>query len=165
WEKRQLRSGACLRANVPTTLKLAGENSIDGDTILISRTSMTVKVDAPIELARGMSISLLLGDRRSYCEVPALVTHSAGRRQHLFFPDLTDEQEKQIERLAYSRRKSRRTLRDLQLNDRPLLSLAQIFLLAIRAVAIVPLGFFVPAPRADVDPIPSGRKTWAASVI
>jgi cellulose synthase (UDP-forming) len=165
WEKRQLRSGACLRANVPTTLRFSGEGSVDGDTILISRTSVTVKCDEPMELARGMSISLILGDRRSYCEVQALVAHSAGRRQHFFLPDLTDEQERQVERLVYSRRKAGRTLRDLQLNDRPLLSLAQIFLLAVRAVAIVPFGLFVPAPRADVDPIPSGRKTWAASVI
>jgi len=165
WEKRQLRSGACLRANVPTTLKPAGERSINGDTILISRTSVTVKLDEPLELAPGMSISLILGDRRWHCEVAALVAHSAGRRQHLFLPDLTDEQERQIERLAYSRRKAGRTLRDLQLNDRPLRSLAQIFLLAVRAVAIVPLGFFVPAPPADVNPKPSGGKTWAASVI
>ena len=165
WEKRQLRSGASLRANVPTTLKAAGERSINGETILISRTSLTVKVEAPMELAPGMSISLILGDRRSHCEISALVAHSAGRRQHLFLPDLTDEQERQIERLAYSRRKAGRSLRDFQLNDRPLLSLAQIFLLAVRAVAIVPLGLFVPAPRPNVDPIPSGRKTWAASVI
>jgi len=165
WEKRQLRSGTSLRANIPTTLKLSGERSINGDTILISRTTVTVKIDAPLELARGMSISLALGDRRSYCEVPALVAHSAGRRQHLFLPDLTDEQERQIERLAYSRRKSGLTLRDVQLNDRPLRSLAQIFLLAIRAVAIVPLGLFVPAPPVDVDPMPSGRKSWAASAL
>jgi cellulose synthase (UDP-forming) len=165
WEKRQLRSGACLRANVPVTLKLAGERSINGDTILISRSSVTVKFDAALELARGMSISLILGDRRSHCEVSALVAHSAGRRQDLFLPDLTDEQERQIERLAYSRRKAGRALRDFQLNDRPLRSLAQIFLLAVRAVAIVPLGLFAAAPPADVDPIPSGRKTWAASVI
>ncbi|HEY2468670.1 MAG TPA: UDP-forming cellulose synthase catalytic subunit [Terracidiphilus sp.] len=165
WERRQLRDGACLRAKVPATLKLTSDQGINGNTLLISRSSVTLKVDTSLELARGMSIMLVLGDRRSQCEVPALVAHSAGRRQHLFLPDLTDEQVRQIERLAYSRQRGSRSLLDFQHNDRPLRSLAQIFLLAIRGVVIVPLGLFVPAPSTEVDPIPSSRKSWAASIL
>lgn len=165
WEKRRVRSGASMRASVPARLTLSGDRIVSGDTILISRSSVTVKFKAPLELARGMSISLVLGDRRSYCEVLALVAHSEGRRQHLYLPDLSDEQERQIARLAYPRRKAGTTLHDIQLNDRPLQSLRQIMLLAVRAAIVVPLGLFVPAPPADVAPIPSGRKSWAASII
>lgn len=162
WERRQLRAGACLRTRIPARLKLSSDHGVDGDTILISRTSVTVKFDKPFDLARGTSVSLVLGDRRSCCEVPVLVAHSAGRRQHLFFPDLSDEQRRLIERLAYSY--SRRSLPNVRPSDRPLRSLLQIFLLAIRGVAIVPLGLFVPPPSTQVEPIPSGRKSWAASV-
>ena len=165
WEQRQLRSGASVRADVPAMLQFANGQRIDGDTVLISRTSVTVKIDKPVELARGMSISLVLGDRRSNCEIPALVAHSAGRSQHLFLPGLTDEQTGQVERLAFSGRRAGRSLRDSQLSDRPLRSLVQIFLLAVRGLAIVPLGLFAPRPPADADPAPSRRTRWAASAV
>ena len=166
WERRALKSGASLRANVPATLRLADDRKIEGDTILLSRTSATVKFRKPLELARGMSISLVLGDRKLYCEVPALVAHSAGRRQHLFLPDLTDEQERKIDKLTYSGRRGRRSLNS-QPSDRPLRSLVQIFLLAVRAVAILPLGLVMPPPavESEIDPIPSARKSWAACVV
>jgi cellulose synthase (UDP-forming) len=41
----------------------------------------------------------------------------------------------------------------------------QIFLLAVRGAAIVPLGLFTPSPSAEANPIPSGRKSWAAPVV
>lgn len=165
WERRQLRSGACLRVKIPATLRLAGDHAIQGDTLLVSRSSATLKIETPLELARGMSIMLTLGDRKSWCEVSALVAHSAGKRQDLFLPDLTDEQASQIERLAWGRSRGSRSLLDLQHNDRPLLSLTQIFLLAIRGVFLVPLGLFVPTPSVQAEPIPSGRKSWAASIL
>jgi cellulose synthase (UDP-forming) len=163
WERRQLRSGASLRARIPVTLKLSDDHCINGDTILIALTSATLKFDKAFDLARGMSISLRLGDRRSHCDVTALVAHSSGRHQHLFLPDLSPEQERQIERLAYAH--SRRSLQNYQLNDRPLRSLLQIFLLAVRGVAMVPLGLFVPPPATEAEPVPPGRKSWAVSVV
>ncbi len=165
WERRSLRSGACLRARVPASLRLARDRSFEGATVLLSRSSITVKCDKPLELARGMPISLALGDRRWQCEVPALVAHSAGRRQHLFLPDLPEEQERQIETLLDSRRKARGLLRDSRPDDSPLRSLAQIFFLAVRAAAIVPFGLFVPSPSATADPAPPVRKSRAASVV
>ena len=163
WERRKLRSGACLRARVPATLTLAGNHEIDGTTVLLSRTSVTVKVDASVELARGMSILLSLGDGRSTCQIPALVAHSAGRHQHLFLQDLTEEQDYRIERLV--RRRAWRSLQTLQPSDRPLGSLLQIFLLAMRALAIVPIGIFLPPPVIERDSLPSSRKRRAAFTV
>jgi cellulose synthase (UDP-forming) len=163
WERRQLRSGACVRAKIPASLQLSRDRRISGDTILVSQTSVTVKFSEPIDLARGTLMSLVLGDRRSYCEVPALVAHSAGKHQDLFLPHLPDNQLRQIERLAYLH--SKRSLRTFQLKDRPLRSLFQIFLLAIRGVVLIPVGLFVPAPEAEIEPIPSERKRWAASAL
>jgi cellulose synthase (UDP-forming) len=164
WERKSLRSGASVRASLPASLKIARDRSLDGDTVLLSSTSVTVKCEKPQELARGMSISLVLGDRRYRCEVPALVAHSAGLHQHLFLPDLSGEQERQIERLLDSRRKARRLLHRSRPDDRPLRSLTQIFFLAIRAAALVPLFLFVPSPSAASEPVPSRRRSWAATV-
>lgn len=169
WEKRKLRSGASLRAKVPATLKLASDRQINGTTVLLSRTTASVKIDESVELARGMSILLMLGDRRSNCEIPALVAHSAGRRQHLFLLDLTEEQEYSIEWLVHARRRAWRALHARQPSDRPLRSFLQIVLLAMRGLAIVPLGFFwPPPPTIDDEPLlppPSQKRRAAFTVV
>jgi cellulose synthase (UDP-forming) len=165
WERRKLRSGACLRARVPATLTLSGSREIEGATVLLSRTNVTVKVDTSVELARGMSVLLLLGDGRSTCQIPALVAHSAGRRQHLFLQDLTEEQECSIERLVHARRRAWKALHALQPSDRPLGSLLQIFLLAIRGLVILPIGIFLPPPGIERDPLPSSQKRRAAFTV
>lgn len=168
WERRKLRSGACLRVSLPATLKLGNDRKSDhqiaGTTVYLSRTSATLKVDESLELPRGASVGLVLGDRRSRCEIRGLIAHSAGRRQHLFLPDLTLEQEANMESLVRSRRDAWRTLHNSQPGDRPLRSLLQIFLLAIRGLAIVPIGLLMPAPAGEQEsPLPSRRKSWAAS--
>ena len=155
WERRKLRSGAGSAANVPATLKIESDHRLEsqrqfaGSTILLSPNSATVKVDKALQLARGASVRLVLGDRRWNCEVPALVAHSAGRSQHLFFPDLTEEQEQCIDSIMHSRRRAWRRLRSFKPSDRPLWSLLQIILLAIRGLVIVPIGFFMPPPTAE----------------
>ncbi len=165
WERRQLRSGAQLRASLPATLRLEGRRQVSGATVHLSRSSATVKVGEPLELARGASILLVLGDGRSNCEIPSLVAHCAGRRQHLFFPDLTREQERSIENLVASRRKTWRTLQIPRPGDRPLISLLQILLLGIRGLAIVPIGLFMPSPAIERDRLTATRKSRAASVL
>ena len=165
WEKRKLRSGASLRMKLPASLRLAGDRYVHGVTEFLSPTSVTVRFNKPVELARGASIVLLLGDGRRNCEIPALVAHSAGRHQHLFLQDLTERQENHIERLVYARRSAWRSLRTLQPKDRPLRSLLQIFFLAIRGMAIVPIGFFLPSPSAERDPLPPRRGSRATSVL
>src|SRR5215469_12603972 len=164
WERRRLESGACLRATLPATLIACGQR-IHGATVVLSRTSVTVKMDAPVELARGMTVVLSLGDHRFDCEVPALVAHSAGRRQHLFLPDLTDEQERRFENLVNTRRRTWRSLHITHPDDRPLRSLLQIFVLAIRGLLTVPLGLFVPPPEAEHEPLPSERKRRPTSIL
>lgn len=169
WERRKLRSGASLRANVPVTLTLDDplerHRQIGGATVLLSRNSVTVRVDTSIELARGAPVLLRLGDGRSSCEIVALVAHSSGRRQNLFLPDLTAEQERHIERLVNLRRRTWRSLERPQGGDRPFFSLVQIFMLAIRGLAIVPIGLFLSPPPVEQDsPLPK-RRIKAASVL
>jgi cellulose synthase (UDP-forming) len=170
WEKRNLRSGASLRADLPATLKLESDHETEGlrqavgSTILLSRHSATVRLDAPLELARGASIVLMLGDRRLSCEISALIAHSAGRSQHLFFPDLNEEQEQRIDSMMHRRRKAWRSLHSSEPNDRPLLSLLQILLLGIRGLALVPIGLFIPPPAVEPEPILAKRKSRAVLV-
>jgi cellulose synthase (UDP-forming) len=171
WERRRLRSGSSQRVKVPATLRLKihhlceCDREIAGVTVLLSRRTATVKVEESLELARGMSVLLTLDDGRSSCEIPALVAHSAGTRQHLYLPELTDQQERQIEGLMSSRRSAWRSLPPSPPGDRPLRSLLLILLLAIRGLPIVLIGLFIPAPAAEPDPLPPMRKNEAASVV
>jgi cellulose synthase (UDP-forming) len=171
WERRRLRSGACLRAKVPATLRLEThhvcecDREIAGVTVLLSRRSATVKVEESPELPLGMSVLLTLDDGGSSCEIPALVAHSAGRRQHLFLPEITDQQERHIEDLMCSRRRAWRSLHTSPPSDRPLRSLLLIFMLAIRGLPLVLFGLFMPSPAVEADPLPQRRKSEAASVV
>jgi cellulose synthase (UDP-forming) len=171
WERRRLRSVASVRTKVPAVLRLEahhaqeGDRQISGVTVFLSRRSATVKVEEPLELALGASALLALDDGKSSCEIPVLVAHSAGKRQHLFLPELTDEQERHIEGLMNSRRRAWRSLPTSQPGDRPLRSLLLIFMLALRGLAIVPIGLFMPFRAVEPDPLPSRRKSEAASVV
>src|SRR5579863_4357715 len=89
FERRKLRSGACLRARIPAALKFDSDPDYEsagplaGDTIQISPSTVALKLEKSVELARGAPVLLTLDDRGSGCEIPALVAHSAGRHQHL----------------------------------------------------------------------------------
>ena len=174
WERRKLRSGACLRARVPATLRLLGNavlesaGEIDGTTMQLSRNSAAVKVDDSVELPRGAPLMLTLGEGRLKCEIPALIAHSAGKYQHLFFPDLTYEQEEQLGDLVRSRRKAWRALHAGERGDRPLYSLLQIFWLGVRGVLILPIGILLPRPadeEDETDLLATARKGRAASIL
>lgn len=171
WERRKLRSGAYWRARVPATLRLdydrslASDREIAGATVHFSRNSVALKLDASVELARGAPVLLELGDARSSRWIPALVAHSAGRRQDLFLPDLTDEQEKHIEGLLHLRGRVLRSFREPVVKDRPLRSLAHILGLALRGLAIVPIGLFLPGPPAEPEAEPPRRTKWASTVV
>ena len=184
WERRKLRTGLCLRARVPATLKLHSHRPLEsdrqatGETVYLSPSSVCLNLDASAELARGTPVLLELGKGRG-SEVEALVAHSAGRRQHLFLPELTEEQQDQIESLLRGRqRKAWRSFRESLPADRPIGSLLQIFLLALRGFALLPIGLLMPRPAADAaadsdsdsdsdadsDSIPRRRGGWASTV-
>ncbi len=173
WEQRKLRSGASLRVRVPATLRPLSNPSLDlggeirGATMLLSRNSAAVKVAAPLELPRGAPVLVALGEGRLSCEIPALVAHSAGRYQHLYFPDLNHDREREIGDLVRYRRRAWRSLQTSRPIDRPLRSLLQIFLLGLRAVAIVPIGILLPRPadEDESDLRSPARKRRAASTI
>jgi cellulose synthase (UDP-forming) len=168
-ERRKLRAGDCVRARIPATLRTQGghegDGSLAGATVHLSRNSVMVRLDESAELARGALVLLALGEGRSGSKFPALVAHSAGRRQHLFLLDLTSKQEADIERLLRSRRKDWRSLRNSHPVDHPLRSLLQIFLLAIRGFAIVPIAFLLPRPEGEDDPAPPRRRGSAPSIV
>lgn len=157
WERRKLRSGSSLRMRLPASLRLLSnpafdsESEISGATVRLSPNGTEVRIDTSLELPRGIPLQLTLGEGRLRCEIPALVAHSAGRYQHLFFPDLTGDQQAQIADLVRPRRKAWRTLRSSQPSDHPLRSLLQIFLLAIRGLLILPIGIFLARPAEEDD--------------
>ena len=171
WERRRLRSGSSLRVKLPATLWLESGRShehdrrIAGATISLSRNSINLAVDASVELPRGAPVVLVLGDGKGSCTISALVAHSAGRRQHLFLPDLLPEQEHYLEGLVHSRRRAWRSLRNGRPGDRPLRSLLQILLLGLRGLTIVPIGLFVPAPAVKPEPERSRARSFAPSFI
>jgi cellulose synthase (UDP-forming) len=169
WERRQLRSGAPLRSRIATALKIDDGGPVDGAIVRVWRRGATVKVSEPLELARGASVVLSLGDDGDYCNIPALVAHSAGRRQHLSFPDMTSEQERCIFLLASAQPKALQALEDSRPGDRPLRSLIQIFFLAIRAFPLLALGFFSPPSAEAEEDTPSRarsrRKSAAAALL
>jgi cellulose synthase (UDP-forming) len=171
WERRRLRSGASQRAKIPATLRLeihhlcGCDRLIAGETVLLSPRTATVKVNESLELARGMSVLLTLDDGSSPFQIPALVAHSSGRRQHLFLPELTDRQERQIDNLVHSRPRASRLLQTTHLSDQPLRSLVLISALAMRGLAIVLIGLVMPSPGVEPDSVPPRRKRRAASVI
>jgi cellulose synthase (UDP-forming) len=166
WERRKLRSGACMRARIPAVLKVDSSSEFDGPvegvTLQLSPTTVALKLEHSLELARGASVLLQLGEGRVVCEIPALVAHSAGRQQHLFLPELDEQQEEQIESLLRSRRKAWRAMRNPRRGDRVVRSLLQIVLLGLRGLAILPIGFLMPRPSEDDEPLPRRRKTSIA---
>lgn len=173
WERRKLRSGKSLPARLPVKLRLLNSAALESDaefsgaTLQLSRNTVAVKVDTALELPRGVPCTLTLGRGRVTCEISALVAHSAGKYQHFFFPDLSYDQEAEIADLLPSRKRAWRAMRASQLTDRPLRSLAQILLLGIRGVLILPIGLVLPRPAEDAegDFVPPARKRRTASIL
>jgi cellulose synthase (UDP-forming) len=164
WERRQLRSGVRLDPHLAATLRLENRPQISGAAVQLSRRGATVRVGSSVDIARGTSVGLVLGDGRYSCEVPSLVAHSAGQRQHLFFPDLTSEQEKYIVNQVRSRPRALRSLQKSRPADRPLRSLLGIFWLAIRGLGIVTIGLFTPRPAVDPNPLSARRRRKSEGV-
>jgi cellulose synthase (UDP-forming)/cellulose synthase operon protein B len=171
WERRKLRAGTSLRVRVPAALRLhsdqvrESDGEISGAAVRLSRDGAVVKFKIPLELARGSPALLTLGEERASCEIQALVAHSAGRFQHLFFPDLSLEDEEQIAHLAHRRWRTWRSLQTSRPSDQPLSSLLQIFLLALRGIVILPIGLLLPPPAAEPDLLPPARKRRAAFTV
>ena len=171
WERRRLRSGASVRAKIPATLTIetpkAGEGfrEITGAVVLLSLRNVMVKVQDSLELGLGASVVLALHEGASSCALPALVAHSAGKHQHLFFPEPNVEQEQFLESLMQSRREHWQTLGTAPTGDRALRSLLLMLVLAIRGLAVVLMGIFMPSPAIEPEPPAQRRKSEAASVV
>lgn len=172
WERRKLRNGSLLRARVPATLRFEDESlsefgdEFTGAAIRLSRDRACVKLKTALELARGSSVRVTMGKGIDRCEIRALVAHSAGRLQHLYFPDLTRYQEEEIADLLSSRRKARKLLHTSPVRDHPLASLLEILLLGLRGILLLPVGLLMArsAPKAELPPLPRRRKTAFTSL-
>ncbi len=164
WERRRLRSGVPLHPRVPATLRLDGHRQVTGGITELSHRAATVRVEEPLELLLGASVLLEIGNHRSYATIPALVAHSAGRRQHLFFPDFSPGKQRSLFNQISSRSRTLRALERPRPNDRPLTSLLMIFGLAIRGVAILTIGIFAPGPGRRPAPVPARPKRRTAAL-
>ena len=162
WERRRLHLGTRLRPHVSATLRLEGLRQVAGGITELARSGATVKVEEPLELPLGAAVQLEVGDQGSHWRIPALVAHSAGQRQHLFFPDLTPEQRRCLFNQVRSRPSALRSIKRPRPNDRPLTSLLNIFGLAIRGVAILTIAIFAPGPAPSPAPLPARPKRRAA---
>jgi cellulose synthase (UDP-forming) len=171
WERRKLRSGASVRARIPAVLKIDSDPAFEldgpaeGVTFQLSPSTVVLRLDRAMELARGAPVLLVLGEGRTACQISALVAHSAGRQQHLFVPELSEDQEAEIEYLLRTGRRAWRALHNSRRDDRVVRSLLQIVLLGLRGLAILPIGFLMPRPSEDDEPLPSRRRRRATSLV
>ena len=149
FEKRQRRSHVRVDVRTPCTLITANGHRITGMTAQLSRGGAAARLDSSIKLGRGAPAVLVLEGNGSRCEILARVAHSAGRTQHLCFPDLALPQEKHLVNLIYSRPDAWLAWRKTRSVDRPLKSLVHICGLSLRGLVVVPLGLFTRRPAAD----------------
>jgi cellulose synthase (UDP-forming) len=157
YEKRQRRSHVRVEVRTPCTLITANGHRITGMTAQLSRGGAAARLDSSIRLGRGAPAVLVLEGNGSRCEILARVAHSAGRTQHLCFPDLPLAQEKHLVNLIYSRPDAWLAWRKSRSVDRPLKSLLHICGLSLRGLVIVPFGLFTRRPAADSSELEQKR--------
>src|SRR5215471_13985363 len=149
WERRQRRAHVRVDVRVPLTLTNDGNRPITGIASQLSLYGASARLDRSMRFARGSPTSLILGEGKSKCEIPAFVAQSAGRRQHFVFPQLTLHQEQYLVNLAYSRPDAWVFWHDSRPSDRPLRSLLHIIWLALRGIVILSLGLIGLLPTRD----------------
>jgi cellulose synthase (UDP-forming) len=168
WERRQRRSEVRVDLRVPFTLRTADNYFLTGTTGQLSLGGAAAKLDVPARFARGSRVTMTFDCLDARCEIPAVVVKSTRQRQHFFFPTLTLRQEQYLVNLLYSRPEAWAYWHRSRPPDHPLGSLAHIFVLSVRGLAIVVVGFFNPRPAQPESLKPekkrSRRAAMAASV-
>src|SRR5262249_17871446 len=102
WEKKQRRSQVRVHLGLPLTLMVPGGARIAGTSEQLSGRGAMASFDRSVRLAPGTPTVLALNGNGSRCEIRGRVVHSSGCRLHLFFPQLSLEQEKYLVTQIYS---------------------------------------------------------------
>ena len=146
WERKQRRSLVRVNVRVPLFLTTANGERIAGVTAQLSARGAMARLTRSVRLARGTAVQVVLEGCPPGCEIAARVASSTRRHLHLFFPAPSLEQEKFLVNQIYSRPEAWLSWHASRGVDRPLLSLAKIFWLALRGIAVVLAGLFTRRP-------------------
>lgn len=149
WERRQRRSQVRVDVHVPITLTTDRGRRVTGIASQLSLYGASARLDRSLRFPRGSSISLVLGEGKSRCEIPAVIANSGGRNQHFAFPELALHQEQYLVSLVYSRPDAWVFWHNSRPNDSPLSSLLRIVGLALRGAFILSLGLIGLLPTRD----------------
>jgi len=158
WEKKQRRSLVRVNVRVPLKLATADGTRIAGVTAQLSGRGAMARLAQSVKFPRGTPVLLALGSNGASCEIPARVVHSSKRHVNLFFPQLSIGQETFLVNQIYSRPEAWLSWHRSRPNDRPFLSLAHIFWLALRGIVVVVTGLFTPRPASEPAATEAGQK-------
>jgi cellulose synthase (UDP-forming) len=170
WERRQRRSQVRVDVRVPFTLTCSNGGQVTGMASQLSLYGASARLDRSMRFPRGAAVSLMLGEKDWTCRIPALVAHSAGRRQHFVFTRLGLDQEYYLVNQVYSRPDAWVSWNDSRARDNPLRSLLHIVWLAIRGMFILSFGLPGLLPTRDRSGQPAtkrgeGKAALAASIV
>ena len=148
WERKQRRTLVRVNLRLPMMVTLPDGQRLAGVTAQLSARGAMARLGQSLPLTRGTPVRLAFEGCPKDCEIVARVVKSSKRHLHLWFPQPSLEQEKFIVAQIYSRPEAWVTWHTSRGVDRPLLSLAKIFWLALRGFGVVLTGLFTRRPRA-----------------
>ncbi|HEX5110643.1 MAG TPA: UDP-forming cellulose synthase catalytic subunit [Vicinamibacterales bacterium] len=143
WERRQRRAEPRLDVRAPLSVVLAGGQHAAGFTSDVSLQGLTGRFDAPVHLARGTPVDLVLGGPDTRCHLKARVAASVGREMHFVFGHVGLREERYLLRLAYLRPQAWLWWHAARGRDHALISLARILWLALRGFVLVPFALLI----------------------
>jgi cellulose synthase (UDP-forming)/cellulose synthase operon protein B len=151
WEKKQRRSLVRVNVRVPLELATSDAQRIAGVTAQLSGRGAMVRLARSVRFSRGTPVMLKFEANPSRCEIPARVVRASKRHLHLFFPQLSIDQEKFLVHQTYSRPEAWLSWHRSRPVDHPFRSLTHIFWLALRGIVVVLTGLFSPRPRNEPE--------------
>ena len=165
WERKQRRSLVRVNVRVPLMLTTPEGERIAGLTAQLSGRGAMARLSRSVRFARGAPVLLALESNSWRCEIPARVAHSSSRHLHLFFPQLSLEQEIFLVNQIYCRPEAWLSWHRSRQMDSPLRSLAHIFWLALRGIAVVLIGLFTRRPAMEPEPLEADRRKKRAPAV
>src|SRR5947208_14839872 len=167
WEKKQRRSLVRVNVRVPLELATSDAQRIAGVTAQLSGRGAMVRLARSVRFSRGTPVMLKFEANPSRCKIPARVVRASKRHLHLFFPQLSIDQEKFLVHQTYSRPEAWLSWHRSRPVDQPFRSLMHIFWLALRGIVVVLTGLFSPRPRnePEIEGVQQKQKKGSATAI